>query len=466
MKVCLINPPIIQSSAQNPTVYPQLEMAYIAAVLEKHHDVTIIDTVAESWKTVEQIETGCDEKKYRGGLTNEEITGRITHCMPDVVVIQVMYDGRVQAGFEIASLVKKVDDKITTVFEGLFPSTRQVECLSNRNIDFVVRGEPEYTILELVNVLEKGNSGNLEKVRGISYVKDGEVIDNPLRPGIDNLDLLPFPARRLLPMDAYFEASTESPLGMGRLHKRYTPMLTSRGCPQACIFCFYHIMMGRKWRGRSPENVLCEIEQLIGTYDIKQINFSDINMSHDRKRMEAICDRMIERNFNIEWLVPQGLRADTLDETLLKKMSKAGCRGFCVAPESGVQRVVDRIKKNMDLKAVENAVALASKEGIDTRAYFILGFPGETKEDMKKTIEFAYKLKRLGAKHFLFNIATPIFGTELYELARREGLLKENGGDGIPDNVYPSIETEEFTAAYIQDICLQANKSMNRAEKV
>ncbi len=158
-----------------------------------------------------------------------------------------MYDGRVQAGFEIASLVKKVDDKITTVFEGLFPSTRQVECLSNRNIDFVVRGEPEYTILELVNVLEKGNSGNLEKVRGISYVKDGEVIDNPLRPGIDNLDLLPFPARRLLPMDAYFEASTESPLGMGRLHKRYTPMLTSRGCPQACIFCFYHILMDRKW---------------------------------------------------------------------------------------------------------------------------------------------------------------------------------------------------------------------------
>ena len=461
MKICLINPPIIQSVAQKATAYPQLEMAYIAAVLEKHHDVIIIDSVAENWKSVERI----DEKNYRSGLSNEEMIKRVTSCRPDVVIIQVMYGGRVQAGFEVASLVKEIDNRIITVFHGLYPSTRQLACLSNPDIDFVVRGEPEYTLLELVNVLEKGNSGSLEKVRGISYVKSGEATDNPSRPVIEDLDSLPFPARHLLPMNAYFEAGTENPFGMGRAHKRYTPMLTSRGCPQACIFCFYHIMMGRKWRGRSPENVLAEIEQLVWTYDIEQINFSDINMSHDGNRMEKICDLMIERDLNMEWFVPQGLRADTLDGRLLNKMRKAGCRGFCVAPESGVQRVVDRIKKNMDLKAVENAVTLASKEGIDTRAYFIFGFPGETKEDMEKTIEFARKLKRLGTKHFLFNIATPIFGTELYELARQEGLLKETRGNGISDNVYPSIETAEFSPAYLREICLQANKSMNRVEK-
>jgi radical SAM superfamily enzyme YgiQ (UPF0313 family) len=141
-------------------------------------------------------------------------------------------------------------------------------------------------------------------------------------------------------------------------------------------------------------------------------------------------------------------------------MSAAGCRGICVAPESGVQRIVNQINKNVDLKAVKKTVVLAKKEGIDVGAYFIFGFPGETKQDMEKTVHFARKLRKLGATHFLFNIATPIYGTDLYEQAKSGDFLRETFTDSL-SIVYPSIETPEFNGHYLRDLCLNANKSLN-----
>ena len=131
-------------------------------------------------------------------------------------------------------------------------------------------------------------------------------------------------------------------------------MITSRGCPHNCVFCSIHIVMGRKWRGRSPENVVDEIEQLVHTYHIKQIDFFDDNMTLNTKRMETICDLIAKRGLDIEWYTPNGVRADGLDENLLTKMKASGCKKIRIAPESGVQRVVDQIiKKNLNLKDVE-----------------------------------------------------------------------------------------------------------------
>jgi radical SAM superfamily enzyme YgiQ (UPF0313 family) len=141
-------------------------------------------------------------------------------------------------------------------------------------------------------------------------------------------------------------------------------------------------------------------------------------------------------------------------------MSAAGCRGICVAPESGVQRIVNQINKNIDLKTLKKTVVLAKKEGIDVGAYFIFGFPGETKQDMEKTVQFARKLRKLGATHFLFNIATPIYGTDLYDQAKRGNFLKETITDSL-SIVYPSIETSEFNTDYLRELCLDANKSLN-----
>ncbi len=259
-------------------------------------------------------------------------------------------------------------------------------------------------------------------------------------------------------MDIYFDAVKENPI-RGEVSKRFATMLTSRGCPHNCIFCSNHLVMGKRWRGRSPENVVDEIEQLIGTYSIKQIDFIDNNMSHDKKRMEKISDLIIEKGLDIEWYTPDGLRADTLDECLLNKMKASGCKGIRIAPESGVQRVVNQIiKKNLDLGDVEKAVIWAKKAGIKVGVFFILGLVGETKEDMEETIRYAYKLRKLGAENFHFSIATPLYGTELYEQAKRGGFLKEGFSDEALARAEPLIETAEFTAEDVRELCLRANE--------
>ncbi|MCJ7614264.1 B12-binding domain-containing radical SAM protein [Candidatus Bathyarchaeota archaeon] len=454
MRVCLINPPRIHPKGWgNPTVYQPIGIAYVAAVLEDRHKVSIIDAPTEGWRNLVSI----DETNCRVGLNNEDIADRIKRWSPDIVGINVPFSGWSKTAFDVASVVKSVDKDIVTVLDGLHPSARPVECLSNPNVDFVVRGEAEYTMLELVGALEQGKTDDLDKIEGIGFTKKGKQVLTVPRPEIQDLDSLPFPARHLLPMDIYFEAVKENPI-RGIIRKRYAIMITSRGCPHECIFCSNHIVMGRKWRGRSPENVVEEIEQLVKTYSIKQIDFFDDNMTLIKKRAVKICDLIMERGLDIEWYVPTGVRVDTLDEELLRKMKSSGCKGIRFAPESGVQRVVTEvITQNLDLKDVEKAVVLAKKVGIKTGIFFILGLIGETKEDMEETIKYAYKLRKLGAANFHFSIATPLYGTELYEQAKLGGFLKENFSDEALARAEPLIETPDFTTDEVRELCIRAN---------
>jgi len=430
-----------------------LGIAYVAAVLEKQHNVCIIDSPTEGWENLQQV----DGTKYRVGLKNKEIADRIRLWAPDVVGINIPFSGWSKGAFEVASLVKDIDNGIFTVLDGQHPSARPEECLADPNIDFVVIGEGEITTSELVNTLEKGNTMDLKKIEGIAFIENGKTVITSPRPPIEDLDSLPFPARHLLPMDKYFADVKETPL-RGEISKPWTTMITTRGCPYDCVFCTVHIVMGKKWRSRSPENVVDEIEQLIQTYRIRQIDFYDENMTLDKKRMENICDLIVEKKLDIDWYTPNGVRADTLDLNLLRKMKKSGCKRIRVAPESGVQRVVDQIvKKNQKLTEVEKAVVLAKKVGIKVGCFFVLGLIGETKEDIQETINYAYKLRKLGADKFYFSIATPIYGTELYEQAKQGGFLRDNFSYESLAATEPQIETPEFTADELLDLCAQAN---------
>jgi radical SAM superfamily enzyme YgiQ (UPF0313 family) len=204
--------------------------------------------------------------------------------------------------------------------------------------------------------------------------------------------------------------------------------------------------------------VVAEIEQLVKTYRVKQIDFMDDNMTLDKKRMENICDLIVKRALHVEWFTPSGVRADTLDENLLKKMKQSGCKKIRVAPESGVQRVVDQIiKKNLDLKSVENAVVLCKKVGIKVGCFFVIGLIGETKEEIMQTINYAYKLRQLGADSFIFSIAMPIYGTELYEQAERGGFLRDGFSEDALAATEPLIETPEFSADDLRELCALAN---------
>jgi radical SAM superfamily enzyme YgiQ (UPF0313 family) len=258
-------------------------------------------------------------------------------------------------------------------------------------------------------------------------------------------------------MKLYFDAVKEAPL-FGEIKKPWASVITSRGCHYACVFCTAHLTKGRKWRFRSPENVVDELEHLVDIYGIKQVAFNDDNMTLDKNRMGVICDLIVERGLDIDWYTPNGIRADTLDEKLLVKMKKSGCKRIYIAPESGVQRIVDQvIKKNMNLKYVEKAVALSRKVGIKVSCFFVIGFIGETKEDIKASIKYAERLKRLGADRFYFSYAMPLYGTELYQQAKEGGFLKDDFNDEVLSAVEPVIETSEFTKDDLRNFSMQAN---------
>lgn len=455
MRICLINPPRIHpKSWGEPSVSQPIELAYSAAVLEKQHKVMILDVPGEGWRELHEL----DAKRWRIGLKNEDIIRKVKAWSPDIVGINVPFSGWSETAFEVASLVKETDSGIVTVMDGVHPSAKPMECLSNKTVDFIIVGEAEETWLELADALEKGYPpSKLKRIQGIGFKMKETAVLTPQRPFIENLDALPFPARHLLPMETYFEAVKRNPL-RGEIKKPWTMMVTSRGCPYQCIFCTAHILRGRRWRGRSPENVVAEIEHVVKVYGVKQIDFHDDNMTLDGKRMAKICDLIIERGLDIEWFTPNGVRADTLDLELLTKMQRSGCKRIYVAPESGVQRVVNQIiKKNLDLKTVERAVVLSKKVGIKVACFFVVGLIGESKEDIEATINFARKLKRLGADKFYFSYATPVYGTELYEIAEKGGYLIDGFDDKALSSVQPLIETSEFTVDELHELCMRAN---------
>lgn len=448
LKICLINPPqIIPQSFGIPTIFQPLGLGYVAALLEKEHEVRIIDANAEGWRNLRKA-----DGKYYSGLTLKEIEARIRGIKPDIVGISVPFSVNELSALSVALTAKSIDKKIITILGGPHPSVRPIETVSHRAVDFVVMGEGEYTALELIQKLENEAYDELENVSGIAYKIDGKPLVTQPRPFIQNLDLIPFPARHLLPMEEYFAAhrARRGPRPTYTFSDRWTSVITSRGCPYRCNFCSIHITMGRKFRSRSPENVIQEVQQIVCGYGIKDINFEDDNMTLDKDRFNVLCDLLVEKGLDITWSTPNGINADTLDEELVSKMKRSGCKRVFVAPESGVQHVVTHIiKKKLDLRKVEEAVVLLKKHGIVVDGSFVIGLIGETKDDIWATIQYALKLRKLGMSKAGFNIATPLYGTELYEEAKQKGYLRKDINSSLLSSHESLIETPEWTTSEI-----------------
>lgn len=455
MRICLVSPPnAVPTGRELPKVFQPLGLAYVASMLEERYEVHVIDALAEGYGTIQQ-----KDGKSIVGLEYDQIAERIREISPHIVGITVPFSAQAQCAFDVARVAKAVDRGIITILGGAHPSVRPVRCAENACVDYVVVGEGEHTIMELVDILERDRHDQLREVNGIAFKENGRSVVTPSRPPIRDLDSIPFPARHLLPMDSYFNLAKRCVVPRPVLSRRWASIITSRGCPYNCVFCSIHNTMGRMWRFRSPQNVVEEIAQLVDKYRIKQIDFEDDNMTLNRKRVERICDMIIERGLDIEWYAPNGLRADTLNESLLRKMKKAGLKGLMLSPESGVQRVVNEIiGKNLDLRQVEKVVTLCSKLRISVECCFVIGLIGETKEDIKSTISYSRKLRELGATGLRFCIATPYYGTELYRHAKEEGYLDESFTDERLAVFEPNIETPDFTIEEIQDLYKMATR--------
>jgi len=226
-------------------------------------------------------------------------------------------------------------------------------------------------------------------------------------------------------LERYFEIGKIQGLRLdGEREKplRVLQVTTSRGCPCNCTFCGVKATWGKPFRMRSPENVLDEIEQAIEAYSIDRVFFQDDNLTANRKRAAAIFDGMMERGLNITWEAHNGLQVSTLNDELLEKMKGSGCVSFTAGIESGNAEILRQVRKPVNLKTLPGTLRKAQDLGIDVRGFFIIGFPGETREQIRQTCEFARSL-RLSVSAFA--ILTPLPGSALYNDCVAQGLLDE-----------------------------------------
>ena len=404
MKVLLINPPRFNEIlADNPAFIdeergfnPPLGLLYLAGYLKKKGGYDVFGLDAQ----VEQFDY------------NNQFKQKILEINPDVVGITAMTFTLIDV-LKTINLVRQVEKslnkKIIIVLGGphvhLFPE----ETINLNNIDFVIKGEGELPFFNLLEALEKQKE--LSNIKGLVYKENGQIVNNPVGNFIDNLDEIPFPDRGLLPIKKY-----NSLLGGDRV---VTTMFTSRGCPFQCAFCD-RPHLGKKFRARSAQNVVDEMEECL-KLDIEEILVYDDTFTVNRQRTLDICDEIIKRGLKFVWDIRA--RVDTVDDEVLRKLKQAGCQRIHFGVEAGTEKILKVLNKGIHLEQIERAFDLAKKTNIETLAYFMIGSPTETKEDIKETIKFAKKLK---PDYVHATILTPYPATEIYKQALTQGVIKND----------------------------------------
>jgi magnesium-protoporphyrin IX monomethyl ester (oxidative) cyclase len=430
-KILLINPYITVAKDDPAQPAPMLSLPYLAAYLEKHgFKVGLIDAAGQ----------GCDRRenigaKIRYGLTAQEISNCIKAEKPDIVGITAPSTSHAADVHDMARLAKEIYPKVKVVCGGAHASSNPGSVLADENIDLVIIGEGEETLLDIARRQEKGEP--LEGTPGTGMMKDGKLHLSTPRPYIDNLDSIPFPARHLLPMESFLHRSSE---GINyAMRKRFITMISSRGCPGECIYCAVKTVWGRKWRGRSAVNVVDEMEELMKKYDAGEIHFLDDSISVSKDRLSAICDEIIRRKLDIKWTTPNGIAIWLMDKPLIKKMKKAGCYRLTFGLESGNKDTLKFIGKKYDYAMAKELIHYANSIGMWTIGTFIIGFPYEKRESIEDTISFAVDS---GVDFAVFYIANPFPGTRMYDYYAEAGLLPKDAS-----TIVRGVDTKEFSHA-------------------
>ncbi len=401
LKIVLVNPPSPPEfrvsrglmggfgMAVNPgLLYPPIELAHVAALLEQEgHQVEILDADPLA-------------------LDLEATLARVVAAQPEFICMDSSSTSLDQ-DLELARRIRKSTKQPVAILGSQVTYTPG-EIFTNDNVDVVVRGEPEYTVRDLAERIASGQS--FQGVQGITYKRaDGEIVHEPEREKIADLDELPIPARHLLQNQLYRFPGIEGPI---------TTVKSSRGCPFNCSFCGYTLAQGLRFRFRSPKSVLAEIEDLYFKHGLRHLVFRDPIFTTRKDRVHEICDGIVERGMTeLEWQCETAVK--TLDRELLTKMAKAGCRHISLGVESGnaeIQKKHCGNKLNDQQQAIE--VFRAAREvGIETRAFCMIGFPEETPAMADETLRF---VERLDPDQVQFCAVTAYPGTPLYKMLRGE----------------------------------------------
>ncbi len=356
-------------------------------------DVHVLDMKVEDW-------------------TPEQAVEALVHLAPRVVGLSAM---TYEAGcmHALARLVKERVPGAIVVAGGPHPSVAAGDVLKDPSVDFVVRGEGEFTFAELLAGIRDGRT-EWSECQGLSWrAADGTVVDNPDRPPPSKLDELPFPAWDLIDHAKYHLVPRG---GVIYAHKEFATMFSSRACPWRCTYC--HNSYGKTFRERSAEHVLAEIELLVTRYGVKELVFMDDIFNFRPERAKKIAQGIIDKGWKLALTFPNGFRGDILDEELVVLLKKAGMYRCMVAVESASPRLQKVMKKNLKIDKVRRIVDFIARQKVMVHGAFMLGFPTETEEEMNETIEWAASSSFHTAAFFR---VIPFKGTELFQQVEHAG---------------------------------------------
>jgi radical SAM superfamily enzyme YgiQ (UPF0313 family) len=421
LQVTLVNPPYRTRPHQHPP-FPPLGIGYLAAVLEKNgFKVEVID---------------CQASRY----TYDDYKREIAKRKPDIIGTTAptrLYN----SAKEILKISKEAHPNAVTLLGGAHVTFWNEKALQEcPQLDVVVRKEGEYTMLELAQRIEAGK--DISDVAGTTQRKGDGFIFNPDRPYIENLDELPFPARHLWDIDAI------------RAQEDMFYLITTRGCSAWCNFCAAVRIFGRKFRMRSVQNVVDELEFLHKTYKAENFTFCDDAFTVDMERAERLCEEINRRGLKIKWNM--GTRVDRVTKELLQKMKDAGCISMWCGLESGAQEVLNDMHKGISTNQTRQALKWVRELGLKPTPNVLLGYPGETIESALKTIKFAEEVSPDEMAYV--NIATPYPGTPMYDEVMKNGWVRNTNFDDY-DATQPIFETPTMSLQDLQALYDYAFKS-------
>jgi len=403
---------------------PPLDLPYLAAYLHQAEvPLTIIEAGAEKWSIAQSL-----EHINNLGIKLDESLCLVRTSIPTI-------DWDLDFCLALKTECRPAGIALTGSPVGALSSRIQQDA----NIDFAISGEPDDTVLELIN------GADLDAILGLSYRnEDNHWVENQQRPFQKDLDKLPEPAWDLFPHEKYIIPRSSN---TGIL--KFLPMLASRGCPFGCNYCPYPVGQGLKWRFRSPSNVVDEIEHLIEKYHVEYILFRDPMFSARKKRVQEICEEIIRRKLKVSWRCET--RIDCLDEATIDAMARGGCTGVNFGVESidpDVQKAVERTPITPD--EIRHNLHLLHKHGIQTFAFFVVGLPGDTFRTILDSLDFATSID---VGYIQFTVSTPFIGTKLHKWAVDQGRI-ENGFYKIISAHEGSVGNEALTPVQIHRLHL------------
>ncbi len=433
-KIVLLTPPAVR--LMNPVTFradllPQktwvpLGIASLASSLRSgSFDVEFCDLHDADWPLVEAL---------------------LSESAPGLVGISCFTFGRANA-MRLAGLSKRLFPEVPVVMGGPHATFFPDQVLASGNVDVVVLGEGEITIVELARRLAQGR--DLDDVRGLAFLRNGHMRLTPARESVTDLDVFPFPAYDAFDLDEY--KSPEIP-------PQYLPLpgthvMTSRGCPFHCEFCSVNKFFNGKWAFRSPGNVADELERLVADRGVRHVYFSDDLFSLNHQRTIGICREILDRKLDLVWMAET--RVDCVNEEMLAWMRKAGCYRVYYGVESGSPRILKSINKGFTTEHVRRAFRMTHRAGMEPCCFLMVGNPGETPDTIDETIALIREIRP--ATSPIVGITTILPGTRQYELSKRQGLISD---DSWRSDAAPPLYTGEYDVDDLIQLQIQLTRGI------